>query len=120
MYNYDFKIITCLHILLFIYSLGGIFSKLAAGTAFFSTDFLQLYTALLLILFLYAIGWQQILKRMPLTLAFANKAITIVWGIVFGKLFFNEEISIGKIIGALLIMAGIILYAYAEHEGSYE
>ena len=102
-----------LHILLAAYSCSGIFSKLAAKAEFLSINFFLYYGAIILILGVYAIAWQQIIKRLPLTTAFANKAVTIVWGIVWGALFFNESITAGKIIGALFVVAGVVLYAKA-------
>ena len=44
-------------------------------------------------------------------MAFANKAITVVWGIIWGYLFFDEAITLKKLIGAALVMTGIVLYA---------
>ena len=49
-----------------------------------------------------AIGWQQVIKRIPLTTAFANKAVTVVWGLVWGALFFREAVTPGKLLGAAL------------------
>lgn len=103
-----------LHLLLMVYSVSGILSKLAAGTEFFSMHFILLYAGMIALLGVYAIGWQQVLKRMPLTAAFANKAVTIVWGIVWGLLFFSEPVTLAKIIGALFIIAGVVLYAYSD------
>lgn len=101
-----------LHILLMVYSTSGIFGKLAARYSFLSPEFFGLYFCVLLILGLYAVGWQQILKRMPLTEAFSNKAVTIVWGIVWGALIFKESITTGKIIGALLIVVGVVMFVH--------
>ncbi len=106
-----FRRILALNLLLLIYSVSNVFSKLAAGEAFMSIPFCLYYGAVLLLLAVYALGWQQIIKRMPLTTAFANKAVTVVWGIVWGWLFFGEKISWGKGIGALMIMSGIILFS---------
>ena len=103
-----------LHLLLMIYSMSGICSKKAAGVEFLSLEFCIYYALIIILLGLYAIGWQQIIKRLPLTVAFANKAITVVWGIVWGRLFFKESITIGKVIGVLLVITGIIIYVYAE------
>lgn len=103
-----------LHILLAIFSLGGVCSKLAGKAGFLSFTFCLFYGCLLAIMGVYAIGWQQIIKRMSLTAAYANKAITVVWGIVWGFVIFNEHITVGKIAGASLIIAGIILYSLAE------
>ncbi len=110
------KTLLVLHILLMLYSMSGIFSKLASQQKFMSMRFCFFYLCIIGILGLYAIGWQQIIKRLPLTTAFANKAITIVWGIIWGALFFHESITFGKIIGALMVVLGVIIYARTDKE----
>ena len=113
------KTILALNILLMFFSLGGIFSKLASKQPFLSLKFILCYGALLFIMFVYAIGWQQIIKRLPLTMAYANRAVTIVWGIIWGLLFFNEKLNVGKIIGAVIVIAGVLLYVTESDEGEY-
>lgn len=108
--------IILLNILLAFYSLSGICSKLASKAEFLSFKFCFYYGLIILLLGIYAIGWQQIIKRLPLTTAFANKAVTVVWGLVWGALFFNEAITAGKIIGAALVIIGVIVYAKAGEE----
>lgn len=108
-FNYLF-----LHTVLIIYSLCGIFSKIASEKPLFSAGYLFYYSIVLLVLFTYAILWQQVLKRLPLTIAFANKAVVIIWGIVWGKIFFDEPLKIGMFIGSLLIIFGIVLVAADE------
>lgn len=108
------KTLLLLHLLLMFYSVSGILSKFAAGVAFFSIQFVLLYAGMIAILGVYAIGWQQALKRMPLTSAFANKAITIVWGIVWGVLFFAESVTMPKLLGAAMIIGGVVLFSYAD------
>lgn len=103
-----------LHLLLMVYSMSGIFSKLAAGVTFLSPTFCLFYAGVLALLGLYAIGWQQILKRLPLTTAYSNRAVAIVWGIIWGCLFFSEPVTIQKIIGALLIISGVVLFSLSE------
>ena len=102
-----------LHILLILYSAGGICSKMSAEKSLLSVGFLFYYLLLLLILIAYAFGWQQIIKVLPLSTAFANKAITVVWGLVWGNLVFNENITAGKLIGVGFIVAGIVLFSYS-------
>ena len=104
------KIYGVLNLLLLVYSLSGIFSKLASSTIFLSFKFCMFYGLVILSLGIYAIGWQQIIKKLPLMNAFFNKAITIVWGILWGYIFFGETISLFKIIGAILIIIGVILF----------
>ena len=113
------KTILALNVLLMFFSLGGIFSKLASKQAFLSLKFILCYGALFFIMFVYAIGWQQVIKRLPLTMAYANRAITIVWGIIWGLLFFNEKLNVGKIIGAVIVIAGVLLYVTEPEEGEH-
>ncbi len=108
--------IIALHLLLLVYSFGGVFSKIAAGASFPSMLFFVCYGLVLSILGIYAIGWQQIIKRMPLTTAFANKAVGVVWGIAWGMVFFGDSLTIGKLVGALLVVAGVILMGILDGE----
>ena len=105
-----------LHIMLALYSLGSVCSKIAANEEFLSFRFCLFYGLLLLILGVYAIGWQQIIKRMPLTAAYANKAISIVWACIYGVIFFDEKLTVGKIVGGAIVAAGVILFALSDNE----
>ena len=60
--------------------------------------------------------WQQIIRVLPLTTAFANKAVTTAWGLLWGLLFFHEQITIGKIVGVALVISGVILFSAADTE----
>jgi drug/metabolite transporter (DMT)-like permease len=112
-----------LHALVMVFSLSGITSKLAAQHPFLSWGFIFYYGLMVVILGVYAIGWQQVIKRMPLTTAYANRAVTVVWGIVWGALIFHEHISWQKVLGAAIVLVGVALYAIADHsapEGTQE
>lgn len=98
-----------LHLLLFIYSAGGIFSKLAASESFLSWNYILYYGCVVLILMIYALGWQQVIKRMPLIVAYASKAITVIWGVVWGVFLFQEELTWQNLFGAVVIIVGIVL-----------
>ena len=98
-----------LHLLLLIYSTSEVFSKLAAARPAFSSEFILCYGLVIFVLFLYAIGWQQIIKQVPLSSAFANKAVTTIWGTVWGVLLFHEKVTTNKLVGIALIIIGIIL-----------
>ena len=108
------KVLLCLHLMLMIYSMSGICSKKAAGTDFLSIEFCLYYSAVIILLAFYAIGWQQIIRRLPLTTAFANKAVTTVWGLIWGFLFFRERITLGKVVGVALVVLGVISYSLAD------
>lgn len=116
MKNSNMKTLVLLHIMLMIYSMSGICSKMAAKEAFLSIPFCLYYGCIILLLGFYAIGWQQIIKRLPLTTAFANKAVTVVWGLVWGILFFHESVTVGKIAGIILVIIGVVIFAKADNE----
>jgi drug/metabolite transporter (DMT)-like permease len=118
--NKNLKTFLFLHLLLMVYSTSGVFSKLAAGKAFLSWPFLLLYGGVIVLLGVYALGWQQVLKRVPLSVAYANKAVTVVWGCVWGVLVFREHLSPGKLIGGVLVLAGIALYGWADGKAAKE
>lgn len=105
-----------LHFLLMIYSLSGILSKVASHSTFLSLKFCLCYGGILFLLGIYAIFWQQIIKKMSLTGAYANKAITVIWGMIWGLIFFNEKITLKMIMGALIIISGIIIYSLSDNK----
>ena len=108
------KTLLVLHILLLFYSLADLASKYAAGFDLLSIGFIVCYALVLVILVVYAFGWQQVINRMPLTSAYANRGITVVWGIFWGAVFFAELITLFKVIGAVMIIAGIVLFSQEE------
>lgn len=103
-----------LHVLFCLYSLFSVCSKLGGQSEPFSLLFFVWYGAAFLLLGIYAIGWQQILKRMSLLQAFSGKAVVVLWGVFWGALLFQEALTVRKAIGALVIMTGIVLYSFAE------
>lgn len=105
-----------LHLTLMIYSMSGVCSKMAAGESFLSFRFCLFYGGVIALLGFYAIAWQQIIRVLPLTTAFTNKAVTTAWGLLWGLLFFHEQITIGKIVGVALVISGVILFSAADTE----
>lgn len=99
-----------------LYSVSAVFSKLGSAQPFLSVKFCIFYGIVLFLLALYTVCWQQILKHLPLTAAYANKAVTVVWGIIWGMLIFGEELTPGKTIGAVFVICGIILFATSDRK----
>ena len=108
------KMYVLLHALMFLFSLSPVCSKLAGRQPFLSVPFFVFYGLVIVILGVYALAWQQVIKRMPLTTAYANKAVTVVWGMVWGMILFEESITPQKVLGAAVIVAGVVLYAFSE------
>ncbi|MNT04470.1 4-amino-4-deoxy-L-arabinose-phosphoundecaprenol flippase subunit ArnE [compost metagenome] len=103
-----------LHILLVFYSFCGVFSKLASGYEPLSIQFILFYGTSIFILGFYAILWQQVLKHFSLTVAFMNKAVTVIWGVIWGFIFFDENITIKMVIGTIIVLIGICLVVKSD------
>ena len=114
------KRLLILHLVLLIYAASSVCSKLAAKQPLGSIPFFLLYGGVLICLAAYAIGWQQVIKCLPLTTAYANKAVTLVWGMVGGAVLFQENISLRQMVGAAIIIVGVVLYIFADKEAGIE
>ena len=110
------KKILFLHLIFFSYSFIGILCKKAALISWFSYKFVILIFSILLLLILYAFVWQQVLKKIPLSTAFAHKSVTVFWNYLWGAFIFNEIITVNKLIGAAFVIVGIIIYSYSEED----
>ena len=98
-----------MHIGMMISSLSGVCAKMAARQVPLSLPFFFYYGLDLFAAFVYAIIWQQVLKRLPLTVAYANRPVALVWGLVWGSLLFQEAITWNMLLGAAVIFVGIWL-----------
>ena len=110
-----------MHTVLLVLSLSAVCSKQAALYDWFTLKWCIFYGLVLLIMCIYAFAWQLILKGLPLTVAFSNKAVTIFWGMVWGAILFGEHITLRMIIAAIIIFAGIIIISTektADNDGS--
>ena len=103
-----------LHSIIFLYALSSVCAKFASGMEFFSFKWILLYGLQIFILGVYAILWQQVLKRMNLNFAYANKSLTLVWGMLFGFFVFKESISLFNILGAAIVLIGVIIMVTDE------
>lgn len=114
----NIKSIILLEIAFFIYSLSSMFSKKAMYDNPSFTHIIVFYLLSVCMLGIYAIIWQQVLKTLDLSVAFANKGITIIWGIFWGIIVFNEKVTFGMIIGAIIVIIGIVIMMYNKEEGN--
>lgn len=108
--------ILLLQAVFFIYSISSVVSKLASNYETFSPAFILLYGVDVLVLGIYALLWQQVIKRFELSIAYANKAVTLLWALVWGIFLFHETITLWKIAGILLVMLGIFILNSREEE----
>lgn len=91
-----------------IYTLSGIMAKLASSSEgafglflFFGLD--------LFFLGIYALAWQQLIKHLPLSVAYANRAMALLWSALWAKLFFREIMGIKQLVGIGMVILGILM-----------
>jgi len=100
-----------LHVTLLVYAVASIFAK-AAGNTLSTRNFTVtlVFLALeMLALGGYAVLWQQTLRRMPLSFAYSNKGVVTLWSCLFGLVFFGEQLTWGKALGIVVVLAGVWL-----------
>ncbi len=103
------KLIVLLQLAVLLFSCSMLVTKFAAQNEILSWRWILLYGASVAILGVYALCWQQFLKRVPLTTAYANRAAAMFWSMVFGALVFHETITWNMIVGVAVIFVGICL-----------
>ena len=72
-----------------------------------SFKFILFYGLEVVILGIYAILWQQVIKKYDLSVAYANKAVTLLWALLWSVLLFNEKLKWNHIVGVAIVMVGI-------------
>ena len=107
------KVIIILQLGVLLYSLVSVLSKQAAlamneyGVVSLNSFFWL--CSMIILLGIYAIIWQSVLKKMDLSIAYSNKGITLFWSLIWSVLFFKEGITIKNIIGVMMIIIGIMV-----------
>lgn len=115
MCNYDrIKVYIQLHLLYFFFSFIAVLSKYSALFEFGSEKFSRLYIFLLSMTLVYAFFWQQIIKKLPLVIAYSHKGVVIFWVLLWSYMLFGEKISWNNTIGALVILFGIVVVSRNE------
>ena len=95
----------------FIYTTSGVFSKLASQQDFASLLYIAFLCGSVAVLGIYAVLWQQIIKRMPVGDAYLFKGTGVIFGLSLAHFVFGEAITVYNCIGAAVIICGITLNA---------
>lgn len=104
------KNIIFLQLAVIVYTMSGIFGKMATnGNAFMSPAFCVFIALDIVVLGVYALLWQQLLKKFDLHVAYANRSLAIFWSLIWSALIFKEGITVLNIAGTAVIIAGIVL-----------
>lgn len=100
-----------LHFCILLFTVTTILSKYASSYEFLSLSYLMIFALMIIIMGIYAILWQQAIKPFKASIAYSNKSVTTIWTLIFSTVFFHERITINNIIGAVLIIFGVVLVA---------
>lgn len=103
-----------LHICILIYTATSVLSKYASRFDFLSGRYIACLGLIVFVLGIYAIVWQQAIKNFKPSVAYSNKSVTTVWTLFTSALLFGEGITPNNILGAVLIIWGVILVAQSE------
>ena len=100
-----------LHLNILLFSLTSVFSK-AASVQYnkhgLSNHLLYLFMFLMVAnCGIYAITWQQVIKKFSLSTAYANKSVYLLWSQIWAVIIFHENLSIQNIIGILVVLIGV-------------
>ena len=95
-----------------LYACVGVFTKYASQQEFMSWNFMLGVMGAIGVMGLYAMLWQQILKRVELSVAYMFKGTSIIFVMLLACLLFGEQITWNNILGTIIIIAGIVLFAY--------
>lgn len=98
-----------------IYSISSVIAKFASGQSFFSYQFFMFYGVEICALGIYAILWQQAIKKIDLSIAYTNKAMCVLWSMIWAVIIFHNEITVQNIIGVMLVVAGTIVLNSSEN-----
>lgn len=100
-----------------IYTISGVMSKQASASGGDLPRFLFFFGMEFVLLGVYALLWQQMIKRFELSVAYANRSMAVVWSMVWAAVFFHDAITLQNIAGVVLVVAGIWMINTDTGEG---
>jgi drug/metabolite transporter (DMT)-like permease len=96
-----------------IYACTSIFTKMASQQEMLSLPYLLWISGAVGVMGVYAMLWQQVIARMPLSTAYMFKGTSLVFVLLISILLFGEAITLNNVIGSAIIILGIVLFAKA-------
>ena len=107
--NVRLKDILVLQAVIVLYTFSSVAAKLASGQEPFSAPFLLFYLAELTILGVYALLWQQLIRKFELSVAYANRAMALLWSLLWAVVLFHDRVTVKNGIGAVLVIVGTVI-----------
>ena len=72
------------------------------------------YFGLVVLLFGYAILWQQVIKHFEISKAYSHRGIIILWSMLWSVFLFGDTIQWNHLLGAAIIIVGIVVVTKDE------
>ena len=113
--NVRLKDILVLQAVIVLYTFSSVAEKLASGQEPFSAPFLLFYLAELTILGVYALLWQQLIRKFELSVAYANRAMALLWSLLWAVVLFHDRVTVKNGIGAVLVIVGTVIVNGGEN-----
>ena len=98
-----------------VYSFVNVMSKMAAGQGLLTPGFFGFAALELGLLVVYALLWQQVLKKFSLVKAYSNKGVVVIWNLLWAFLIFGEVVTWSNVVGIAVILTGIVLVSSDEN-----
>lgn len=99
-----------------IYACTGAFTRFASMSPFLSWQYILCVIGAVGVIGIYAIIWQQLIQRMDISLAYMFKGLGVVFALLICHYVFDEVITMKNIVGAVIIIAGITLFAWSDRK----
>ncbi len=96
-----------------IYACTSIFTKMASRQEMLSWSYILCIAGAVGVMGVYALLWQQIITKMPLSTAYMFKGTSLIFVLLISALLFDEAISLNNVVGSAIIILGIVLFARA-------
>ena len=103
------KNIILLQAIIMIYTVSSVMAKLASASKDEPLRLLFFLGLEFVILAVYAVLWQQMIKRFELSVAYANRSMAILWSMIWAVIFFHDEITMRNILGVLIVLVGTMI-----------
>ena len=105
-----------LHLNILLFSFTTVFSKAASiqlNEPGLHSVWLYIFAFLMLLnCGIYALAWQQVIKKFELSVAYANKSVYLIWGQIWAVAIFGEHLTFMNILGLVLVFAGVVVVSY--------
>ena len=99
-----------------IASSSGVFLKFASMYEFLSFRYVLYFGVTVLVMGIYAVLWQEVLKLIPLNKAYLYKSSGIGISLMYAYIIFGENITVYNILGCAMIITGIIILSYKRRQ----